>query len=90
MHIHGQLPDASIYNVVNSARAAAAERAAETRKRLLREGQSRPGLGGPDDLSPEEMAMIGRWMVSRHSRVLTDDEYRATEFGRNGRDPDLD
>jgi hypothetical protein len=94
MHIHGQLPGAGTYSVGNAARAATAERAAETRKRLLRAGQSRPGsrpgLDGPDDLSPDEMALIGRWMGLRHSRVLTDDEYRATEFGRNGRDLDLD
>ena len=94
MHIHRQMPNMQAFNyeAANSERAAAARRAAETRKRLLSTGQAeRAGIDGPDDLSPDEMAMIGRWMDSRRGQVLADDEYRPAGSGRGpGLDADLD
>jgi hypothetical protein len=84
MHIHGSISNiqgAGFYGVSNGERAAAAQRAAETRKRLLKAGQN-----GSDDLSPEETALIGHWLDARHSQVLGEDEYRAAA---SGRDPDF-
>ena len=84
MHIHGAISNvqgAGFYGVSNGEKAATAERAAETRKRLLKAGQS-----GPDDQSPEETALIGHWLDARHSQVLSEDEYRPAA---SGRDPDF-
>lgn len=84
MHIHGSISSVQGGNfngVANGERAAEARRAAETRKRLLRAGED-----GPDDLSPEETALIGQWMDARHSQVLTGENNHAAQAGR---DPDL-
>lgn len=81
MHIHGQLLNvqgAGFYGVSNGERAAAAQRAAETRKRLLKAGQNEPS-----DASPEETALIGQWLDARHSQVLSADEYRPAASGRD-------
>lgn len=91
MHIHRQMPNMQAFNyeAANSERAAATRRAAETRKRLLAAGQA--GIDGLDGLSPDEMAMIGRWIESPHSEVLADDEYRpGGSSGSLGLDADLD
>ena len=84
MHIHESIPNiqqSDFYSIANSDRAAAARRAAQTRKRLLRAGQD-----GPEDLGPEETALIGQWMDTRHSQVLTGDEERPAVTGK---DPDF-
>jgi len=64
MHIH---PSAIGLHPINSyaagnEHAAAAQRAVEVRKRLLKAAQ-----GAPSDATPEEDLLIGQWLDSRHS-----------------------
>ena len=84
MHIHGNsiaTSAAGLYSAAQGARAAAAQRAAEVRKKLIKgssETDSVPDSG--------ETFMIGQWMDARHSQVLSGDQYRATA---SGKDPDF-
>ena len=83
MHIH---PAAIGLHPINSnapgnERAAAAERAVEVRKRLLKAAQS-----DAPNASPEEALLIGQWLDSRHSQVLPGDEYHSAS---QGEDPDF-
>ncbi len=85
MHIHPAaigLQPISSYAAGNE-RAAAAQRAAEIRKRLLKSAQS-----GEDEATadPDANLLIGQWLDSRHSQVLPGDEYHAAA---QGKDPDL-
>ncbi|MFZ0337660.1 MAG: hypothetical protein WAL45_06480 [Terracidiphilus sp.] len=85
MHMHPAaigLQPISSYAAGNE-RAAAAQRAAETRKRLLRSAQSIEGQATTD---PDATLLIGQWLDSRHSQVLAGDEYHAAA---EGKDPDL-
>lgn len=89
MHIHGNfmnLHSASLDSATNSERAAAAQRAAETRKKLLNKALDLNGQA-----SPEETLLIGNWLDARHSqvpgRILPGDEYRTAA---SGRDTDFD
>ncbi len=83
MHIHpaaiGQHP-INTYAAGNQ-RAAAAERAAEIRKKLLKSARTIEA-----DASAEEALLIGQWLDSRHSQVLPGDEYHAAAAGK---DPDF-
>jgi len=84
MHIHGGLTNvqaANFYAAAQGERAAAAQRAAETRKKLLK---SAPAIGG--EASAEETLLIGQWLDGRHSPVLGGDEYRSAG---SGKDPDF-
>lgn len=68
MHIHGNMMNvqsANPYGAAQNERAAAAQRAAEVRKRLLNSAQSVDGEAGA-----EETSLIGRW--------LGDDEYHSS------------
>ncbi len=80
MHIHGSfgIQSANLYSAANSERAAAAQRAEETRKKLLRKAQE---IGG--ESSPEETLLIGQWLDARHSQVLSGDEYHTAASGKN-------
>jgi hypothetical protein len=83
MHIH---PSAIGLHTINTSaagneRAAAAQRAIEVRKRLLKAAQS-PVAGA----TPEENLLIGQWLDSRHSQVLPGDEYHSAA---QGKDPDF-
>ena len=85
MHIHPTgvgLHAINTYALANE-RAANAQRAAEIRKKLLKAAQS-------DDLDvntdPDATLLVGQWLDSRHSRVLSGDEYHAAA---EGKDPDL-
>ena len=82
MHIH---PSAIGLHPINTYAAdnerAAAQRAAEVRKKLLKSAQSVDA-----NTSPEETLLIGQWLDSRHSQVLPAGEYHAAE---EGQDPDL-
>jgi hypothetical protein len=83
MHIHPAaigLQPISSYAAGNE-RAAAAQRAAETRKRLRESAQS-----GEVETDPDATLLIGQWLDSRHSQVLPGDEYHAAA---QGKDPDL-
>ncbi len=84
MHIHG----AAMNNYAigfNSAeqtdKAAAAQRAAETRRKLLKSAQSIDG--SPDSA---EGLLIGQWLDSRHSQVQSEDQYHTSV---SGKDPDF-
>jgi hypothetical protein len=84
MHIHAismSVQSASLYSTAQQERAAASQRAAELRKRLLKGAQSLESAS-----SPEESLMINQWMDGRHSQVLSGDEYRAAA---SGKDPDF-
>jgi hypothetical protein len=59
-------------------RAATAQRAAETRKRLLNSAQSIEAESDPD-----ATLLIGQWLDSRHSQVLPGDEYHAASEGKD-------
>ena len=83
MHIH---PAAIGHHAINISaagndRAAAAQRAAEVRKRLLKSLQSIES-----DADPDATLLIGQWLDSRHSQVLPQDEYHTAA---SGKDPDL-
>ena len=80
MHIH---PAAIGLHPINTYAAgndgsAAAQRAAEVRKRLLKSGQSIESE--PD---PDAALLVGQWLDSRHSQVLPGDEYHSAAEGRD-------
>jgi hypothetical protein len=72
---------ANFYSIGNGERSAAAQRAAEVRKKLLNSAQSVEG-----EASPEETLLIGQWLDARHSQVQSPAEYHATA---SGKDPDF-
>jgi len=83
MHIH---PSAIGLHPINTSaagneRAAAAQRGADVRKRLLKAAQRAAAAA-----TPEENLLIGQWLDSRHSQVLPGDSYHAAS---EGEDPDL-
>ncbi len=83
MHIH---PSAIGLHPINTSaagneRAAAAQRAVEVRKRLLKASQNSVA-----DATPEESFIIGQWLDSRHSQVPPGDEYHSAS---QGEDPDF-
>ncbi len=84
MHIHpsaiGQQPINT--SAAGSERAAAAQKAVETRKRLLKSAQSIDAT----DSDPEATFLVGKWLDSRHSQLLPADSYRAAS---EGDDPDF-
>jgi hypothetical protein len=89
MHIHmGGMGMQGAYGAGGSERAAAAERAAETRKKLLKAGQSAgsSGAGSVADADEDVSLMIGQWTDSRHSEVMPAAQYRNAE---EGDDPDF-
>ena len=83
MHIH---PSAIGLHPINTyaagnERAAATQRAADVRKRLLKAAQE-----AAPDATPEENLLIGQWLDSRRSQVLPGDSYHAAS---QGEDPDF-
>jgi hypothetical protein len=72
---------ASLYSAAQGERAAASERAAEVRKKLLKSASSIEG-----DSGSEETLMIGHWLDGRHSQVLDEDQYHTAA---SGKDPDF-
>jgi len=85
MHIHpaaiGQHP--INISAAGNERAAAAQRAAEVRKRLLK---SAAEIDADSNSDPDATLLVGQWLDSRHSQVLPGDEYRDAA---SGKDPDL-
>ena len=81
MHIHGNQLNvqAAEFSAISSGEVAA-RRAAEVRKRLLKSAAS-INAGGSD-----ELPLSGQWMDAFHSQVLSEDEYRG---GEKGKDPDF-
>jgi hypothetical protein len=81
MHIHGSgmAPQmAGLYSTTGVEKAAAQQRAADVRKKLMSSAQQAGAAS-----SPEEAFLIGQWTDSRHSRVQSDDQYHASAAGRN-------
>jgi hypothetical protein len=68
---------ANFYSAIQEERAAA-QRAAGVRRKLLRNASEIEGAA-----TPEESLLIGQWMDSRHSQVESEDEYRATNAGKD-------
>jgi hypothetical protein len=84
MHIHlNGVGMQSAYGAANNERAAAAERAAEVRKRLLKAGQS---TEASSDSGDGVSLLIGQWTDSRHSEVLPAAQYHEAA---EGDDPDF-
>jgi len=84
MHIHGNsmsVQAANFYSAAQENRTAASQRAADVRRKLLKSATEIDSSA-----SPEETLMIGQWLDSRHSQVLTGDEYHAAV---EGKDPDF-
>jgi len=84
MRIHGELMNvqaANFYSAAQGERAAAARRAAEGRKKLLKSASEIEASA-----TPEETLLIGQWLDGRHSQVLSGDEYHAAA---SGKDPDF-
>ena len=83
MHIHPSVIDLHPINsyAAGNERTAAAQRAADVRRRLLKAAQSATAAA-----TPEENLLIGQWLDSLHSQVLPPDSYHAAS---EGEDPDL-
>jgi hypothetical protein len=67
MHIHGNsmnVNSANLYSAAQGEKAAAAQKAAEVRKRLLKSAAKIE-----DQPSSNEDFLISRWMDSRHGQV---------------------
>jgi hypothetical protein len=81
MHIRGNsmsINAASFYSSAQNEKAAAAQRAADVRKKLLKGASEIEGA-----TTPEETLLIGQWMDSRHSQVERADQYRASASGKD-------
>ena len=84
MHIHGNsmtINAANFYSATQEERAAAAQRAASVRKKLIRSASEIEGAS-----TSEETLMIGQWMDSRHSQVQSEEQY---DDSVSGKDPDF-
>ena len=81
MHIHGNsmaVNPANFYAAAQGERAAATQRAAEVRKKLLKGAAEIDGAA-----TPEETLMINQWLDSRHSQTQSGEQYRATAAGKD-------
>jgi len=83
MHVHGNQTNLNAVNPYSAAaeRAAAAQRAADVRKKLLKSAGGAEGRA-----SPEEALMLDKWTGSAQGQVQGDTEYHTAVAGR---DPDL-
>ncbi len=83
MHIHGAMMNvqgANFYAAGVQDGAAAAARAAEVRKRLLKSAERLEGEGTPEEL------LIGQWLDAQSGPGSDEDEYRGAA---SGKDPDF-
>jgi len=81
MHIHGNsmsINAANFYSAAQNEKTAAAQRAADLRKKLLKSASEIEGAA-----PPEESLLIGQWMDSRHSQVQTEDQYHPSAAGKD-------
>jgi len=79
MHIHGNsmaLNQANLYSAAQADRAAAAQKAIDVRKKLLR-------TASEIEASPEETLLIGHWLGSNGGEPQSEDEYHANTPGRD-------
>jgi hypothetical protein len=72
---------ANFYSAAQNEKTAAAQRAADVRKKLLKGAAEIEGAS-----TPEESLLIGQWMDSRHSQVQSEDQYHTSA---SGKDPDF-
>jgi hypothetical protein len=72
---------ANFYSATQEEKAAAAQRAASVRKKLIRSASELEGAA-----SPEETLLIGQWMDSRRSQDASEGQYPNSI---SGKDPDL-
>ena len=83
MHIHGNsmtINAASFYSTAQQEKAAA-QRAANVRKKLIKSASEIEGSA-----TPEETLLIGQWMDSRHSQEQSGEQNFESD---SGRDPDF-
>jgi hypothetical protein len=81
MHIHGSQMNvnaANLYSVGNGEKSAAAQRAADVRKKLLKSAQS-----VENSVDPEENLLIGHWLDSANHPSQGEDEYRTADAGKD-------
>jgi hypothetical protein len=79
MHIHGNsmaLNQANLYSAAQADRAAAAQKAIDVRKKLLR-------TASEIEASPEETLLIEHWLGSNGGEPRSEDEYHANTPGRD-------
>ena len=84
MHIHGNsmaVNAANFYSATQEERAAAAQRAASVRKKLIRSASELEGMA-----IPEETLLIGQWVNSQHSQVVSGEQ---NYINISGKDPDF-
>jgi hypothetical protein len=81
MHIHGNSMNvnaANFYSAGNDAKALAAQRAADVRKRLVK------GAASLDETAdPEETLMISKWLDSGRDPSDDDSAYHAASSGKD-------
>ncbi len=80
MHIHASqmnMNAASLYSAAGAEKAAAAKRAADVRKKLMKSASDIEGVASPD-----EAFMIGQWIDSRHSQVESAEQYHEDTSGK--------
>jgi|HubBroStandDraft_1064217.scaffolds.fasta_scaffold51793_2 hypothetical protein len=80
MHIHGNQMNFNAVNPWSAAaeRAAATQKAADVRKKLMRSASDIEGVSSPD-----EPFMVGRLTNQRHGQSFLEDEYSAGDSGRD-------
>ncbi len=80
MHIHGNQMNLNAVNPYSAAaeNAAAAQRAANVRKKLMKSASDIEGVS-----SPEEAFMLGHWMDSTQSPPQNDAEYHTSTAGKD-------
>jgi hypothetical protein len=81
MHIHGELMNvqaANFYAASQGERAAAAQRTAETRKKLLKSASQLNG-----EATPEETLLIGQWLDGRTTQLPNEDQYHPAGYGED-------
>jgi hypothetical protein len=69
---------ASFYSAAQGEKTAAAQRATDNRRKLLKSASEIESAA-----SPEETLMIGQWLDSRHSQVQSEDQYHASAAGKD-------
>jgi hypothetical protein len=86
MHIHSNLNNIQAASLAgaSSYRAENAERAAQTRRRLMKAAQTPEGsfLEGSD---PSASFLVGEWLTVRHNHALAEDEYTPGSVDGAGR-----
>ena len=81
MHIHASqmnMNAASLYSAAGAEKAAASQRAADVRRKLMKSASDIEGVSSPD-----EAFMVGRWMNPTQSQAKGGVEYRTATAGKD-------